>query len=158
VAQDVHRMPPQSDKTSRIPGQLELFITPQPAAGAPFNPWYELCGFFPDEVVSRQTDISTPAKAVYQWLIRIANRNAIDILSMRTKGTMLISHQRIAQAHGISIRSARYARRQLEDLGLIRATRIARTEEYDCEFLWHPLFNGLRLMPAEIANRRSLGI
>ena len=111
---------------------------PTPIPGAPefvqqdgtFNPWRNLCGFYPPDVVARQRDLTDGEKRLYERAIRWACQN----------GYFWRAYQTIAAALGISVRQVKSDMATLEGVGLISHVRRGNRQSNFYTFLWHPMF------------------
>jgi hypothetical protein len=97
--------------------------------GEPFNPWHQICGFYPPDLVARQHDLTDGQKRLYERSVRWAGQNGIFWHGFET----------MAEALGKSVRQAKSDMAALEKRGLIRHRR-RRRQSNVYEFLWHAIF------------------
>ena len=115
------RKPPDPDKGR----------DPQPKRGEPFNPWRGVCGFYPPDIVSANTELELTdgQKRLYERGVRWCGRKGYHFYGFKT----------IAEALGKSLRQVERDMATLEEKGLIAHVRRRRdTNLY--RFLWHPIF------------------
>ena len=98
--------------------------------GEPFNPWRQLCGFYPPGVVSTRRNLTDGPKRVYELLVRRAGQ----------RGTCWPSYQTIANDLGKSERQVRSDIKTLESTRLIRHKKRDGRRSNTYEFLWHECF------------------
>jgi hypothetical protein len=99
--------------------------------GERFNPHRDFCGFYPPDEVSRQRDLRTGPKRLYERLVRWAGR----------KGECWYSYERMAVELGKCVRQVKADMATLETYGLVNHQRCGRRLANLYWFLWHPLFN-----------------
>ena len=75
------------------------------SVGESFNPRYEVCGFHPEEIVSRQRGLTSSQKLLYSRLVRWA-RNHDGNRSNERAGEVWRSHENMAAA--VESQLARY--------------------------------------------------
>ncbi|HXB71635.1 MAG TPA: hypothetical protein VNY05_25585 [Candidatus Acidoferrales bacterium] len=102
--------------------------------GAPFNPARKVCGFWAPDAVARQLDLSDGPKRLYERLVRWAGQNAECWYGFEAMG----------EALGKSGRQVKRDVLVLEEYGLIRHDRRGNRLSNTYEFLWHPMFDGVR--------------
>ena len=94
--------------------------------GEPFNPRYEVCGFFPDEIVGRRRDLTDGQKWLYSRMVRWA-RVEDGNRSNERAGEVWRAHKTIAKKLGKSEKHGeRQVRRdlaRLESVGLLAHRR-----------------------------------
>jgi hypothetical protein len=102
----------------------------EPVIGAPFNPHHDSCGFWPEDIVDRQTNLGDGPKRVYRKLRSHAGKN----------GHCFPFQETLAGELGKGERQIRRDIAQLEAVGLIasRTRDGRRSNTYD--FLWHAMF------------------
>jgi hypothetical protein len=108
--------------------------------GQPFNPWREVCGFYPQDVVGRQrklvdssgveTAITGNQKRLFDRLVRFAGMDA----------RCFPSQERLAYELGESERQVRKDLAKLESFGLVRHAWREGRRSNTYEFLWHPIY------------------
>ena len=99
------------------------------SVGEAFNPWHEVCGFYPPDVVARRRDLTNGQKRLYERGVRWAGQN----------GVFWYGFDRIAAELGKSVRQVKDDMAALEAKGLIRHVRRRRNSNV-YSFLWHPMF------------------
>jgi hypothetical protein len=106
-------------------------ILPQHIVGEPFNPWWKICGFYPPDVVGRNTELKLTdgQKRLYERSVRWAGQNSEFWYGFDT----------IAEALGKSVRQVKDDMATLEDKGLMAHVRRRRQPNL-YRFLWHPIF------------------
>lgn len=97
--------------------------------GEAFNPWHEVCGFYPPDVVGRRRDLTNGQKRLYERGVRWAGHN----------GIFWYGFKKIAEELGKSMRQVKDDMAALEAKGLIRHTRRRRNSNV-YSFLWHSMF------------------
>src|SRR6185312_11230708 len=101
--------------------------------GDVFNPWFGECGFYPGDIVCKQSSktLSQGQKLLYTRLVRYAGRD----------GRCFPSQERLATDLGISERQVRKDLIRIEAFRLIdrQAREGRRGDTYT--FLWHPMFD-----------------
>lgn len=97
--------------------------------GEAFNPWHEVCGFYPPDVVARRRDLTNGQKRLYERGVRWAGQN----------GVFWYGFDRMAAELGKSVRQVKDDMAALEAKGLIRHVRRRRNSNV-YSFLWHPMF------------------
>lgn len=97
--------------------------------GEPFNPWHRVCGFYPPDVVSWQSDLTDGQKRLYERAVRWAGQN----------GIFWRGFESMAEALGKSLRQVKDDMATLEAKGLVRHTRRRRNSNV-YSFLWHSMF------------------
>ena len=104
---------------------------PQPKPGEPFNPHWKICGFYPPEIVGRNTELKLTdgQKRLYEWLVCRAGQNAEEWYPFK----------KIAEALGKCVRQVKHDAAVLEEKGLIAHVFHHRHPNRYC-FLWHPIF------------------
>lgn len=96
--------------------------------GKPFNPWHEVCGFYPPDIVGRQRDLTDGQKRLYERGVRWAGKN----------GSFWYGFDRIAEELGKSVRQVKDDMRVLEKRGLVSHKR-RRRQSNRYVFLWHSI-------------------
>jgi hypothetical protein len=111
-------------------GQRSKPVAP-PTIGQPFNPWHKACGFYPPDIVGRNTELKLTdgQKRLYERGVRWAGK----------KGVFWHDFPTIADALGESVRTAKRDIATLEDKRLI-AHRRRRRRSNVYQFLWHEIF------------------
>ena len=84
--------------------------------GRRFNPHHAACGFYPPEIVNRESNISASVKLIYWHVVQRAGRN----------GCCWPAQAAIARDLGLTARQVRNLLGELEDLGLIERRRRGR--------------------------------
>lgn len=104
---------------------------PGPVIGAPFNPHVSACGFWPEDIVDRQTNLGDGPKRAYRKLKSHSGKN----------GRCFPSQATLAAELGKGERQVRRDIAELEAAGLIasRTRDGRRSNTYD--FLWHAMFD-----------------
>ncbi len=99
--------------------------------GEPFNPSRELCGFYPPDIVGRNTELKLTdgQKRLYEWLVCRAGQNAEEWYPFK----------KIAEALGKCVRQVKHDAAVLEEKGLIAHVYHHRHPNRYC-FLWHSIF------------------
>ncbi len=105
---------------------------PRPAIGQPFNPWREICGFYPPDIVARQTDLGDGPKRLYERAVRWAGRN----------GVFWYSFERMGEELGKCPRQIKRDRAEMEKRGLVTHERRGKRQSNVYRFLYHPMFDG----------------
>lgn len=104
-------------------------IRRSPRIGEPFNPWRELCGIYPPDIVAKQRDLSDGQKRLYERGVRWAGK----------KGVFWYSFPSMAEALGKSVRQVKDDMATLEAKGLVGHTRRRRQSNL-YHFLWQVIF------------------
>src|SRR5689334_24824264 len=89
---------------------------PPRVIGEPFNPSHKACGFYPPDIVGRQTDLTDGQKRLYERGVRWAGTN----------GAFWYSFETMARELGKSPRQVKRDMAELEARGLIRHERRGR--------------------------------
>jgi hypothetical protein len=108
--------------------------------GEPFNPSREICGFYPPDIVSRNTELrlTDGQKRLYERGVRWAGRN----------GEFWYGFHSIAKTLGKSVRQVKDDMATLEAKGLMAHIRRRRQPNL-YRFLWHPIFEVQPTAPQE---------
>ena len=122
------RISPERGAASRATNVPEARLT----IGEPFNPSREACGFYPPDVVARQTDLTDGQKRLYERAVRWAGQNGKIWYSFETMATEL----------GKSTRQVKRDMVVLERRGLLTHTRRGKSMSNLYRFLYHPVFKG----------------
>ena len=101
----------------------------RPKIGEQFNPWRDVCGFYPADIVARQHDLSDGQKRLYERGVRWAGKN----------GVFWYAFPAMSEALGKSVRQVKDDMATLEAKGLIGHTRRRRQSNL-YHFLWHAIF------------------
>jgi hypothetical protein len=119
----------KNNGNQRKPPELEQ--TPQHVVGQPFNPSRRICGFYPPDIVSANTELKLKdgQKRLYERGVRWAGQN----------GEFWHGFKTIAEALGKSVRQVKDDMATLEAKGLIAHVRRRRQPNL-YRFLWHPIF------------------
>jgi hypothetical protein len=99
------------------------------SVGEAFNPWHEVCGFYPPDVVARRRDLTNGQKRLYERGVRWAGQN----------GIFWYGFEKMAEELGNSVRQVKDDMAALEAKGLISHVRRRRNSNV-YSFLWHPMF------------------
>jgi helix-turn-helix protein len=129
----------------------------QMKSGDPFNPWSGGCGFFPQDVVGRQSRLTNASgnpkpitdgpKRLYERLVRFAGRD----------GKCFPGQEKLAAELGKSVRQVRRDLAELEAFGLIRHAWRDGRRSNTYEFLWHGIFESERTcMSAQSGDEHSV--
>src|SRR5215813_4817307 len=91
------KMSPRQDRAAPKPREAQPFSrrnerpkptrtrpVVRPALGQPFDPQHETCGFYPPDIVGRQTDLTDGQKRLYERGVRWAGRNGMFWYSFET--------------------------------------------------------------------------
>jgi hypothetical protein len=109
---------------------------PLKTPGTPFNPWFDSCGFYPQDVVGRQphdgpVSLTDGQKRLYERLVRYAAR-----------GRAFPAQTTLAEELGKSERQIRADIHHLRDVKLIDCkARPENRRSHEYVFLWHPIFD-----------------
>ena len=104
----------------------------RPAIGQPFDPQPDACGFYPPDVVGRQTDLTDGQKRLYERGVRWSGRNGMFWYSFETMAVEL----------GKSPRQVKRDMAELERRALIAHERRGKRQSNMYRFLYHPMFDG----------------
>ncbi len=107
-------------------------IAPRQTIGGLFNPCRDVCGFYPPDVVSRQTGLTDGQKRLYERAVRWAGHN----------GRFWYGFERIARELGKSPRQVKRDMAAIEKFRLIMHVRRGKRQSNIYQFLYHAIFEG----------------
>jgi hypothetical protein len=125
----VSMIPNRKERTSGAPTPRKK-PPAHPTIGQPFNPCREICGFYPPDIVARQTDLADGPKRLYERSVRWAGSNGAFWYSFETMATEL----------GKCSRQVKRDMAKLERYGLLAHERRGKRRSNLYRFLYHPVF------------------
>jgi AraC-like DNA-binding protein len=117
----------RNERPTQYPGSTK---TPPPMVGEPFNPFHEVSGFYPPDIVARRLDLTDGEKRLYERAVRWAGKNSRFWYSFST----------MAKELGKSVRQVKRDMATLEGISLLVHQRRGRRQSNIYLFLYHQMF------------------